>query len=72
MNLQVNNTSKLAHRALQLNTKWFSHHSTLEKLVGGMLILHTIPLFLGKTLHTAKYLCGEKKNTGKKPYSARL
>lgn len=35
------------HRALQLSTKWFSHHTTLEELVGGMLTLHTIPLYVG-------------------------
>lgn len=33
-------------QAFQLSTKWFSHHTTLEELVGGMLTLHTIPLHL--------------------------
>lgn len=40
--------------AFQLSTKWFSHHTTLEESVGGMLTLHTIPLY---PLHTV-CLCG--------------
>ncbi len=53
---------KHAQRAFQLSTKWFSHHTTLEELVGGMLTLHTIPLYL---LHTVKYLC--KNSTQESP-----
>lgn len=34
------------HRVFQLSTKWSSYHLTLERLVGGMLTLHTIPLYL--------------------------
>lgn len=49
---------KHTHRALQLSTKWFSPRTALEELVGGMLTLHTIPLYLSNVAYgEVVYLC---------------
>lgn len=61
------------HGSARLNIctkRFFSHQTTSEESVGGMLTLHTIPSNIWVTLHTVKYLCKtvHRKKKKKKPY----